>query len=104
MLALFSEQLRAPETRAAAWQWLREHFDAALARVPAQLQQHAPGVARFFCDEASAADAETFLAPRVQGFVGAPRNLTGALEGVRLCAARVDAQRASARGFFARVR
>jgi alanyl aminopeptidase len=96
-------QLSVPETREGAWAWMKEHYDAVLARLP----RHHAGVGlvsagRFFCDEAHARDVEAFFGPKVDGIEGGPRVLAETLENVRLCVARRAAQEKSAREFFAR--
>ena len=58
------------------------------------------GLARYFCDTASAERVQTFLSPRIDKLGGGPRNLAKTLERIRLCAALVDAQGESTRAFF----
>jgi len=95
------EQLDRPDTREAAWGWMKEHYDALVARVP---RHHGAaqiiGTGDSFCDADHAADVEAFFTPRVQAMEGGPRALTETLEAVRLCAARRTASEASARDFF----
>ena len=96
-----SEQLATPETRVAAWAFMREHFDEIFARVATTRAGYAPWYAASFCSEAEATEVETFFADRIEALPGGPRNLRGALEAIRLCAARGDAQRESVDAFFA---
>ncbi|HEY8040412.1 MAG TPA: M1 family metallopeptidase [Polyangiaceae bacterium] len=98
-------QLGEMETREVAWAWLKEHYDAILARLP----RHHGGVAlvsfgRFACDEAHARDVEAFFTPKIESIEGGPRTLASTLEDVRLCAAKRQAQEPSARELFARKR
>ena len=95
-------QLSMPETRAAAWDWMREHFDEAFGRVATTRAGYAPWYAAGFCSEERAAEVEAFFGPRIEALPGGPRNLAGALEAIRLCAARVEAQRETTLRFFAR--
>ncbi len=44
---------------------------------------------------------EAFFAPFIDELQGGPRNLAGAVESIRLCAALVRAQGAATRAFFA---
>jgi alanyl aminopeptidase len=88
------------ETRAATWDWLRAHFDALEARLSRRRVGDTPWMAGGFCDESRAAEVDAFFAPRIRDLAGGPRNLAGALESIRLCAARVEAQRESARVFL----
>ncbi len=94
-------QLALPERRDAAWAWMQENFDALFSRVATTRAGYAPWMLTGFCTEVRAAEVEAFFAPRVEELPGAPRNLRGALEAIRLCAARAEAQRPSARARFA---
>jgi alanyl aminopeptidase len=95
-------QLSMPETREQAWRWLQDHFDGVFARVASTRGGAAPWLVRGFCSEERAREIEAFFAPRVGALPGGPRNLQGSLEAIRLCAARVEAQRPSARAFLSR--
>ncbi len=95
-------QLGMRETRDAAWVWLQAHFDDVFGRVATTRAGYAPWYLTGFCSEARAAEVEAFFAPRIEALPGGPRNLAGALEAIRLCAARVDAQRETTLRFFAR--
>ncbi len=97
-----TEQLSMDETRARAWDFMREHFDAIFARVATTRAGFAPWYVSGFCTEERAEEVESFFGPRIESLPGGPRNLRGALEAIHLCAARVDAQRESAEAFFSR--
>ncbi len=102
MFAPLWAQLSQPDMRDTAWAWVKEHYDAILARLP----KHHGGVqlvstARAYCDEAHAHEVEAFFAPKIESIEGGPRALAQALEDVRLCAAKRDAQEASGREVFA---
>jgi len=102
MFAPLWAQLSQPDMRDTAWAWVKEHYDAILARLP----KHHGGVqlvstARAYCDEAHAREVEAFFAPKIESIEGGPRALAQALEDVRLCAAKRDAQEASGREVFA---
>lgn len=97
-------QLSMPETRERAWQWLREHFDEVAARMAGMGAGHAPWLVAGFCSEDKAEEVASFFGERIESLPGGPRNLAGALETIRLCAARVEAQRESATAFFRRAR
>jgi alanyl aminopeptidase len=95
-----SAQMSMPETRARAWAWLRENFDRVFARVATTRAGWAPWLTASFCSEEAAAEVEAFFGPRIEALPGGPRNMRGALEAIRLCVARVGAQRESAVSFF----
>jgi alanyl aminopeptidase len=101
MLTPLGVQLSRPETRETAWAWMKEHYDAILARLP----RHHGGVqlvgsGRSFCDEAHAKDVEAFFGPKSDAIEGGPRVLASTLEDVRLCVASRAAQEKSARELF----
>jgi alanyl aminopeptidase len=95
-------QLGRPESRDAAWAWLKDHLEAVLARLP----RHHGGsglisaAVRAFCDEGHAREAEALFAAKVDAMDGGPRTLATSLEDVRLCVARRNAHEANARAFF----
>lgn len=101
MLTPLGAQLSRPDTRDAAWAWMKEHYDAILGRLP----RHHGGVqlvgaGGHFCDEPHARDVEAFFAPKIDGIEGGPRALASTLEEIRLCAAKRGAQEGSARELF----
>jgi alanyl aminopeptidase len=98
--SILRRQLEMPETRDAAWAWLQEHFDEVYERVATTRAGYAPYLLSGFCAEERAREIEAFFAPRIAALPGGPRNLRAALERIRLCAARVEAQRASLTAFF----
>jgi alanyl aminopeptidase len=57
-----------------------------------------------FCDKRRAAETERLFAPRVAALAGGARDLAGAVEEMRLCAARREAQEGSAKAFFRKMR
>lgn len=97
-------QLSMPETRPAAWTWLQANFDAVFSRVATTRAGYAPWSLTGFCSEERAREVETFFEGRIGELPGGPRNLRGALEAIRLCAARVEAQRESTSTFFSNAR
>jgi alanyl aminopeptidase len=99
---VLSAQMREREMRDATWEWIKAHFDDLTGRLSRRGVGSTPWLASSFCDSDRAADVEAFFSPRIASLAGGPRNLAGAVEAIRLCAARVGAQRASAREFFGR--
>ena len=90
-----------PRTRDDSWAFVKAHYDALVPRLPeAFAVAILPWVARGYCDEAHAADATAFFAPRAEKVPGMPKNSRQAVEGIRLCAAMAAAQSESARAFF----
>ena len=99
-MRLLWRQVDDEATREATWQWMQANFDALVAHLPERDAGELPWLASGFCDDAHAAAVEAFFAPRIDKLSGGPRNLAGAIEAIRLCAARVAAQKTSAMEFF----
>ncbi len=97
-------QLSMEETRERAWAWLQQNFDAFVERAGPGRAGYTPFVATSFCDAGRVEEMQAFFGPRVDELPGGPRNLATALEAMRLCAARVDAQRQSTAQFLSRRR
>jgi len=95
-------QLNQRELREAAWEWIKRHFQQLVARISPTNAGYLPFSASGFCDTVHAADVERFFAPFIDRLSGGPRNLAEALEQIRLCAARLEAQREGVRAYFDR--
>ena len=74
--------------------------DEVFGRVATTRAGYAPYYVSGFCTEERAGEVEAFFGERIESLPGGPRNLRSALERIRLCAARVEAQRESAAAFF----
>ena len=95
-------QMRMVETREATWAWLRSNFDALAGRLEPGDLGGLPWLATGFCTAEKADEVEAFFGDRIGDLSGGPRNLAGAVEVIRLCAARAAAHRQSATEFFSR--
>jgi len=93
-----------PRMHGVVFAFVKEHFDALLQRLPAEMIGDLPWVAEPFCDEAQRAEAESFFKPRLDKLPGGPRNLAKALERVHLCSTLKSAQEKSLSAFLAKVR
>lgn len=93
-------QMRATETRAAAWSWVRDNFDSFVERAGPGRAGYLPHAAASFCSVERAGEVEAFFGERIAALPGGPRNLATSLEGMGVCAARVEAQRESVEVFF----
>ena len=95
-------QMDDPRTREDAWRFLTERYEAIAELAGASIwTTNLPGLAEPFCTVERAEEVERFFARRIERLQGGPRNLAGAVESIRLCAARVAAQRESTAEFFA---
>ncbi len=89
-----------PETQAAAWRYLRGHFDAIVARLPPFARGSIARVVAGFCDAELRREADAFLRPRVLGLVEGSHVLDRSLAEVDRCvAARAHHAAAVARRF-----
>jgi alanyl aminopeptidase len=93
-------------TRKMALEFLKAHFDEVTAKLPSgggtDYGARLPRVGASYCDVESRDELKSFLQPRVDKFVGAPRQLDQAIERIDLCIARKAAQAPSVAAFLAR--
>jgi cytosol alanyl aminopeptidase len=87
-------------TRAATWEFIKGHFEAVVQAMPENYAAYLPLAGNGFCDDGKADEINTFFAPVVGKHNGMSQNMRQATEFIRLCAAEVAAQRASAHAFF----
>ncbi|APR79904.1 Aminopeptidase N [Minicystis rosea] len=71
-----------------AFDFVKQRYDAVLAKMPSPLHGDLPTLADPFCDEAHLADVKAFFTPRIEKLVGGPRNLAKAVERITLCNAQ----------------
>ncbi|HUE04955.1 MAG TPA: M1 family metallopeptidase [Bryobacteraceae bacterium] len=102
--AFFFGPLGAPETRDLPFEFVKTHYEAIAARIPAGstfgFGDALPFVGTAFCDEKSAAEVKAFFEPKVDRFPGTRRNLDQVLETIRICTAIKAAQQESATEFL----
>jgi alanyl aminopeptidase len=84
-----------PDTRELGYEFVKQNWDALIAKLPTDFGAFLPYAAVGFCDGQHRADAEAFFKDRVTKVVGAPRNLAQVLETISLCAANKEANEAS---------
>jgi alanyl aminopeptidase len=94
-------QMGQRETRAQAYAFLKQHYDALSAALSERGTTHLLGLVGHFCSHTEAEDAKSFFATRVAKLPGGPRELSLALESAELCAALSAAQKESAQHYFA---
>ena len=81
------------ETRAAAWDWYKENFDAIAARLPVWNRADMAGVGAQFCTAKERDDFRRFFQSRLKDIPGARRTYASALEQSEACITLVAAQR-----------
>jgi cytosol alanyl aminopeptidase len=84
-----------PGSRDLAYEFVKQNWDALIAKLPTDYGAFLPFVADQYCDNQHRADAEAFFTGRATKYAGGPRNLAQTLEVVSLCAANKDANEAS---------
>src|SRR5439155_15481687 len=95
-MAPLTAQISLPEMREPAWEWVQEHYDELVARLGLQLASRIASLPTKFCDAKRADEVQAFFATRAEKLNGGPRTVAQTLETIRLCAARTQAQSASA--------
>jgi alanyl aminopeptidase len=79
------------ETRDLDYDFVKQNWDALIAKLPTDYGAFLPFVADGYCNESHRADAEAFFTGRATKYAGGPRNLAQVLEGISLCSANKDA-------------
>jgi alanyl aminopeptidase len=100
LIPLFG-QLGQPETREAAFEWLRANYDALSAQLGAHGGNDVIASVASFCSEDKAREVEAFFGPKSPHIPGGPRELLMALETIRSCAALSAAYAEPVRALYA---
>jgi alanyl aminopeptidase len=87
-------------TRAAAYAFVKAHFEELAARLPRDSSALLPPAGGSLCGAAEAAEVESFFRPRAPKLAGGPHALDEVVEQVALCGAFRAAQQASALAFL----
>lgn len=98
--ALVLAPMSDPGVRDIAYGFFKEKYDSLEARLPYMGLMVLGHVADAFCDQAHLDDVEAFFGPRAAGMPGGPRELSQALERIRLCTVSRAAQQPSVEAFF----
>jgi len=88
------------KTRDLDYDFLKQNWDALVAKLPTDSGAFLPFVAAGFCDEQHRQDAKSFFDGRSTKFTGGPRNLAQVLEGIDLCVAYKKSQQPSVTEFL----
>ena len=91
---------QSPKTRDLAYDFLKQNWDALIAKLPTDWGAFMPYLARTYCDEQHRQDAKSFFEGRSTKYTGGPRNLAQVLEGIDLCVAYKKAQQPSITEFL----
>jgi len=88
------------KTRDLAYDFVKQNWDALIAKLPTDYGAFLPDVAGGYCDDAHRQDAASFFEGRSTKYSGGPRNLAQMLEGIDLCIAYKKAQQPSVNEFL----
>jgi len=91
---------QSPKTRDLAYDFVKQNWDALIAKLPTDSGSFLPFVAGGYCDEGHRQDAASFFEGRSTKYSGGPRNLAQMLEGIDLCVAFKKAQQPSVTEFL----
>jgi alanyl aminopeptidase len=94
-LDILSGVAQTPRTRDLAYDFVKQNWDALIAKLPTDFGALLPYVAGGYCDDAHRQDAAGFFEGRPTKYSGGPRNLAQMLEGIDLCVAFKKAQQPS---------
>ena len=88
LMNLANGMLNEESTREHFYTYVKEHFDALMARMPHEVGGHLPALGGAFCDATHRQDVEGFFKERAARYPGGPKILERTLEGVDLCIAQ----------------
>jgi len=103
IVALLAGHMARGENETDDWQWLQQNYEALIKRLPTGHQRRLIFATSRFCSRERASEVEAFFRPHAQGLDGGPRALSNSIERIKLCAALVDTQRASAEAYFSKL-
>ncbi len=93
---LLRRQSHRADNQAAIFDWIVAHYDELAERLPRSHRAWLPWRSSGFCSLADRDRVEAFYRPFAEGPDGNLRTLENVIEGIELCAAIADAQRADA--------
>jgi alanyl aminopeptidase len=95
-----------PATSKLSFEFIKSHWDQIVQAMPTgggfDFGSVLPDTGASFCDAASRNELKSFFEPKVSKFVGAPRALDQAIEGVDLCIANKAAQESGVATFLSK--
>jgi alanyl aminopeptidase len=89
-----------PKTRDLAYDFVKQNWDALIAKLPTDSGAFLPYVGGGYCDAAHYQDVQAFFQGRSTKYTGGPRTLQQVLERINLCIAYKQAQAASVAEFL----
>ena len=99
-LRLVLGALQNPQNRRLVYEFVKQNYDALLAKMPKQSGRSFVSVAVALCDASVKPDAEAFFKDRMAQLPGGPRDYEQAMERLDLCVKQREAQRPSIVAFL----
>jgi alanyl aminopeptidase len=81
-----------PRTRIPAYNFMKDNFDAIIAKIPEPYRPYMAFTFVSLCDDSKKPEIEAFWKPRIEKLDGGPRVMAQALESLSLCSAARKAQ------------
>ncbi|RMH43415.1 MAG: M1 family peptidase [Deltaproteobacteria bacterium] len=91
-----------PATREYAYQFVKDHYDEVMKKLPAFYARFVVYIAGAFCDDAHRDDARAFFEPRVATIMGGKTALDQVTEQVHICSVQRAAQQPAIAKFLAK--
>jgi len=101
-VAILFGAAQSPQTRDLAYGFVKQNWDALIAKLPTDFGSYLPYVAGGYCDAEHYQDAGGFFKGRSTKYTGGPRILDQVLEGINLCIAYKKVQERSVAEFLER--
>jgi alanyl aminopeptidase len=98
-LSILYRVAQKPQTRDLAYDFVKQNWDALVAKLPTDSGAYLPYIASY-CDEEHRQDVQSFFKDRSTKFTGGPRILDQVLEGIHLCEVYKKAQQPSVTEFL----
>jgi cytosol alanyl aminopeptidase len=91
-----------PATRDQVYDYIKQKWDALIAKLPTDWGANFPYLASSYCDEQHRQDVKAYFDGRATKYTGGPRNLAQTLESIDLCIAYKKVQQPSLTEFLQR--
>ena len=91
-----------PFTRDVGYEFVKQNWDALIAKLPTDWGAFLPYAAGGYCDAQHRTDVESFFTGRATKFTGGPRNLAQVLERISLCEANKKTNQPSVNEFLSK--
>lgn len=91
-----------PQSTDIAYNWVKENWDALIAKLPTDTGAELPVIARNYCDAEHRKEVESFFTGRSTKYTGGPRTLAQVLERIDVCIAEKEKNQPSVSQFLSK--